>query len=512
MMREQRWRLDAASGSMSFDEGLERPPSRRLRVLWLENTLDCRMWGYYCDIKKAMERLHDLCVPYRTELCQGTATNPFVPDVAIVGPRYSINVNTEDDPVGFDRLRFARVPLLVLQNKMYVPNGWREIVGNVTAKLQWVRAAGAAAAFTWITRHHTFTQLSGVPHHWMPFGVDVATYAVRPGAFGKEAQPYDVGFTGASGADKYPLRSSMLREIQSMNVSGFFGTWSQTALNRNDPHAWKAGDHADYAVRIARARIWLSTTGPSQLVGTRYFEILASGTTLLMCNRPKPGEWVYDGLFEDGVHVVMFDDVADLHVKVLQYLRNESARQKIVTAAYELTRRIHSWDARARFITRVAEMAILRQQSTASTVGYVPPPKARSANDSSYVGCFLTRLGQESAALRQPLRSRNARRLHRYTVASCEAACSQRGVRTRAHTRARGDFASSGNNYAALVGGGFTTGNGHTLAKCMCAAPNLTRADGWRRRPDAECSTVCSLHDARPCGGYRAVALFRPPA
>ena len=33
---------------------------------------------------------------------------------------------------------------------------------------------------------------------------------------------------------------------------------------------------------------WLSTTGPADLVGTRYFEVMSTGTTLCLCNR-MPG-------------------------------------------------------------------------------------------------------------------------------------------------------------------------------------------------------------------------------
>ena len=491
MRRIDRVSKDVAAGLLPFDAVDSSASPRRLRILWLENTLDCRMWAYYCDIRAAMARLHELCTPHGREMCHGSPSRPFVPDVAIIGPRYSINIVSADDHVGFNRHLFPRLPLLVLQNKMYQPRGWREIVGDLTAKLAWVRAAGAAAAFTWLTVHHNFTRISGVPHHWMPFGVDAARYSARRGSFGAEAQPFDVGFTGASGADKYPLRNALLQAMQTMNVSGFFGTWSQTALHRKDPRAWKAGDHDTYVAQIARSRIWLSTTGPRDLVGTRYFEILASGTTLLMCNRPAPGLWVYDGLFEDGVHVVMFDGVEDMKTKVLQYLRDETARRRIVTAAHELAKTIHSWDARARFITRVAEAAIRRAQSGGVAAHYEPPHGARPANDSSYLGCFLQRQNAESG-LHEPPNSRNKRKLRRYTVASCEAACAWGNGRLR---------------FAALVGGGFTTGNGHIHARCMCASA-LSPVDGWRRRPDAECATTCSLHDARPCGGHRAFALF----
>ena len=43
--------------------------------------------------------------------------------------------------------------------------------------------------------------------------------------------------------------------------------------------------------------------------------------------------------------------------KILLYLRDEAARRRIVTAAAELVRRTHTWDARARLITKAAELA-----------------------------------------------------------------------------------------------------------------------------------------------------------
>ena len=496
--------LDRAAGLLSFDQLASYSPPRRLQVLWIENSLDCRMWSYYCDIRKAMAELHDLCTPRGATICLGTSK--FVPDVAVVGPRYSINIGSEDDSVGFDRSLYANVPLLVMQNKMYTPQGWKEIVGNATAKLAWARAAGATAAFTWLTRHREFTRLSGVPHHWLPFGVDMGIFGANAGKFGAEAQPFDVGFTGASGKDKYPLRAEVLQALQSMkNVSGYYGTWAQTALNRADPRSWKAGNHDTYALQMSKARIWLSTLGPSNIVGTRYFEVIASGTTLLMCNRPRKATsassatstWIYDGLFEDGVHVVMFEDAADLQAKVRRYLRDEPARRRIVQNAHALAQKIHSWGSRARFISRVAEQAIESARAfPAKAPQYVPPRDALFANHSSYVGCYMRRDKTEIGLL-EPPRSRNKRKLWRYTVASCQAACKNRWGRAA---------------YAALLGGGFATGNGHTLARCMCAARGASTGaplPGWERQSDLHCATTCSLHDNRPCGGHREHAFFR---
>ena len=485
MQSAQRHALDAAAGLLSFDDLAGFRP-RRLRVLWVENSLDCRTWAYYCDLRASMALLHDVCTPWRGgRNClgdRGRKGKAWVPDVAVIGPRYAINTNFADEAVGFDRAAHARLPLLVVQNKMYVPSGYREIVGNRTAKLEWVSAAGAVAAFTWLTQHREFTALSGVPHHWLPFGVDGARFGRYRGITDVGSQPFDVGFTGASGSDKYPLRSQVLDAIRSMNVKAYLGTWKQTALNRADNASWQAGTHDEYARNIARSRMWVSTTGPSQLVGTRYFEVLASGTTLLLCNRPQRGEWVYDGLFEDGEHVVMFDDVSDLTVKITRILRNETERLRIVKNAHGRAHQLHTWDMRARFITKVAEEAI-RQTPNRSPYYTSPSSLSRASLDVVHVGCFAPPKGTR---LLDPTASRNKRKLYRYTVRSCQRAC------------AGADFG--------LQGGGFVTGNGHAWGKCVCVERGADRT--WQRRPSHTCTSSCNLHDSRPCGGKSTFALY----
>jgi hypothetical protein len=51
-------------------------------------------------------------------------------------------------------------------------------------KLEWARQVGAAAAFTWLTRHHEFTARAGVRHHWLPFAADASLYGQHAGEFG----------------------------------------------------------------------------------------------------------------------------------------------------------------------------------------------------------------------------------------------------------------------------------------------------------------------------------------
>ena len=379
--------LNRAEGTLSFDL-LASAPTRRLRVLWLENRLDCGLWSYYCELRNAMAELHELCTPSPSRTCLGEG---FAPDVAVVGPRFSINIPMPNETLGFARSRLNRLPLLIIvrrpsrtaasaaasaplaphasrlaqhasrstpqasrwrcsprprqQNKMYTPNGWREIVGSLDAKLSWAKATGAVGAFTWIHpgRSREFSRRSGVAHHWLPFAFDPAVFARHANAAARVPQPIDVGFTGASGLDKYPQRAAVLQTIResartattrppprhaahhvsrtpslpaswrpgpralftvttclrrAVNVSAYLGTWMQMTLNRKNNQSWKALSRKGYARTLASTKVWVSTTGPSELVGTRYYEVLASGTTLLLCNAPASPS-VYDGLFEE---------------------------------------------------------------------------------------------------------------------------------------------------------------------------------------------------------------------
>ena len=157
----------------------------RWNVLWIEGKLDCRTWTYYCDIRGAMAAMHRV-VRQREAVVTATGAceyNESEFDLIVVGPRYSGYVFRDSEPLGISRAQLAKVPLIVLQNKMYESHG--EYTGDVRSKLQWAANLGAAAAFTWIgaSAAHNFSRRSGVPHHWMPFGVNEQLYGSFAGNF-----------------------------------------------------------------------------------------------------------------------------------------------------------------------------------------------------------------------------------------------------------------------------------------------------------------------------------------
>eukprot|EP00908_Phaeocystis_cordata_P017075 Transcript_2841.p1 GENE.Transcript_2841~~Transcript_2841.p1 ORF type:complete len:483 (+),score=23.40 Transcript_2841:84-1532(+) len=470
----------------------------RLRVLWLENRLDCRVWAYYCELRRAFRAMHNV-----SDWASAHKDRAADPQLIVVGPRFTTNLHTADTALGVSRQRYANVPLVVLQNKMYTSA--TEFTGNLEAKLEWTRAVGAAAAFTWLTRHEEFTQRSGVRHYRLPFAADAAMYGKFAGNY--SSQEWDVGFTGSS-SKKYAFRQRVLATLRKMRgIRPFLKSWSQVTASHDDQ--WNRLSRLGYVKQVASTKIWVSTTGPDWIVGTRYFEVLMSGTTLLLCNRPPANVTTYSGLFEDGVHVVMFDGMADLQSKVRQYLDDEPARRRIVGAAHKLALSTHRWEDRAAFMTRVAHRAI--ELHPPGTPWFSRPASKPAVALSPPVGCFveepslMERARKGGAATRRRARDNSTRVLvelkrpashmgpyrHGFGVDDCESAC-------------------AAYPHYGLLAGGFTSGDAHRRASCYCGRPGVLRAL-LRHKSPRRCASTCSLRDERPCGGPGAISLYTPP-
>lgn len=439
-----------------------------------------------------MGRLHELLTV--DQALTGVGGDP---DLIVAAPRFATGLMFETDALGVSRQRFAHVPLLLIQNKMYAPTVM-EFVGKLEGKLRWAKAVGAAAAFTWLsTRHLEFTKRSGVAHHFMPFAADTRLFGKYADEYrGEGKQPFDVGFTGAADR-KYPVRHMVLRTLLALkNVTSFVGTWGfspgrsrmEPATNGSQFKTFGTGSTLSreaYAEQIARTKMWISTTGPDFIVGTRYFEILASGSTLLLCNRPPRGVQVYDGLIEEGVHAAFFSGVDELRAQIWRYQQDEPARLRIVDAAAQLARRLHSWDARARFMTQVAQEAM--RQHPPGEPWYRPPSEHRAR--APLAGCFTHRqlLLMQIGAERTRPKVYGNKYSAGYNVSDCVRTCRHEGW-----------------HYAGLLCGGLCSGDIHSRAHCFC----LRALPSQRRLGEGVCGGTCSLHDDRPCGSRTVMAVY----
>ena len=107
----------------------------------------------------------------------------------------------------------------------------------------------------------------------------------------------------------------------------------------------------EYAHLLACSKICLTTTGPADLVGTRYFEIMAGNRSLILCNYMNKN--VYGDMLIDGFNCVMFSSLEEYFEKVNYYLTHENERLKIVKNAHEYFIQNLTWNKQIVNVTNI---------------------------------------------------------------------------------------------------------------------------------------------------------------
>lgn len=266
-----------------------------------------------------------------------------------------------------DGIENCDIPKAVLLNKEYG--------GGLGSKLGWIKDINADFAFTYHHDHEMFEKLTGVSFYHLPFAADPKIFK----DYGEEYE-YDIGFTGGLGHVEtnnwetqckfgdfapFPAKGQGWSHDLRKQVKDAHETWNDINFYFSNH---KHDNTISYAKSINTAKIWLSTTGPVDIVGTRYYEVMLTNTTLLMCNRSNK-MWcfdencnrrdkdvnVYENLFEENKHYVAFETPEEFKEKVLFYKNNESARLKIVHNAYDHVMKNHTWEKRAEKFLNVAE-------------------------------------------------------------------------------------------------------------------------------------------------------------
>ena len=329
--------------------------------------------SYYKSTKQQLKKLHDVCVPdMLSKAYDGAAvpkygTNPWGPrlrkrcgsgdayDVIVLGWSYT-NHGPPPLPLLQDLPGLtsggAYPPVAVIINKEY---HWLDY------KLEWLRTLKPRPVVAF-TAHHSvrnFSEVTGVPFVRVPFAVDDFSKSAQAGtdrAGGERAYTHDFGFSGRFAVTdlSHDWRSMVHARLPELEASGtriFFNGGTKVTLEK-------------YHRQLLATKSWLSTTSAADLVGTRYFDVMTTGTTLLLANGPAS---LYEGILEDGVHAVLFDSVDDLFAKVRKYAspEHEAERHRIVEAAQRLVRERHTYAHRAATITD----AILRKLPTALPSG-----------------------------------------------------------------------------------------------------------------------------------------------
>ena len=98
----------------------------------------------------------------------------------------------------------------------------------------------------------------------------------------------------------------------------------KTFINGSDNVRRRMRSTASYAAKIAKSKMWLSTTGPLHDMSSRYFEVSGSGAICLTNKIPDE----YSHIFKHGENVIEFNEDCS---NLLDILADTIANQSLLT-------------------------------------------------------------------------------------------------------------------------------------------------------------------------------------
>lgn len=260
---------------------------------------------------------------------------PFEPDLICFAAGWELEDPSVPafDPHPAIKISKTNIPSVMILNKEYK---------KLDKKLGFIYDNAIRLVFTAHHHYNLWQECVGVPFVHFPFAVEPKLFK----DYG-EAKRYAVGFSGRLHEQWIDVRvrirerlfpQNLIKAPRYWHIRIFWpGRWQRLpSWLRRLPRG------EDYARAMNRSRMWIATPSAIELVGTRFYEVMAA-RTLLFCSRSA----AYAGLFEDTKHCVMFNpDLSDFDEKLFYYLEHEDERQAIVDEAYTHVRTNHTWDRR----------------------------------------------------------------------------------------------------------------------------------------------------------------------
>ena len=303
-----------------------------MRALFCEHPSKSLRGGYcsyYGEIYHALNEVFD--IEFRNFIPRKTSEFDNY-DLAFLG--FGHTDCSEGKPASL--IRDSDVGVFPILNKEYT---------GLRNKLDWIREMQANAALT--VHHDTeeYSQYTGIPFHRIMWSANQKVFK----DYG-EGYTSDLFFSGVT----RPEQTENLRErvLSEMTRLSDYKLEINARSHRNN-YAGTIYSDEDYARKLASSKICFITTGPSDLVGTRYFEVMSGNKSLILCNRMN--EVVYGDMLVDGYNCVMFSTVDEFFDKAEYYLNNEEERMKIVNTAYKVFLERQTWSERAKQIRKIIE-------------------------------------------------------------------------------------------------------------------------------------------------------------
>ena len=286
--------------------------------------------SYYSEIYYALSKVFD--IDFKNFIPRKTSEfNDY--DFVILG--FGHTDCSEGKPLSL--IRDSDVGIFPILNKEYT---------GLKNKLDWIKEMQANAA---LTVHHDikyYSEYTSIPFHRIMWSANEEQFKDYGGDY-----KHDLFFSGVTRPEQSDnLRERVLLELDRLN--GQLGNFINARSYRNN-YAGTMFTDDEYARYLSDSKLCLVTTGPADLVGTRFFEIFAGNRSLVICNRMD--EKIYGDMIIDGVNCVMFSTVDEFYEKAQYYLDNENERIRIVNNAYKIFNERLTWSYRTKEIKKIIE-------------------------------------------------------------------------------------------------------------------------------------------------------------
>jgi len=218
---------------------------------------------------------------------------------------------------------------------------------NLDKKINFVKNNSFDAAFTAHHDYDKYSRQTQTSFYRLPFAANSDVFKDY-----ELQKTIDIGFSGNM-FNKGVYKETNIMGNYFKNIRERVYTELQKSKYGNLDIWWNSNSGQylygkEYGKLINSAKIWLNTPSAIKIVGTRFYEVIAS-KTLLFC---RECDVAYEGLgFDDGQTCVTFkSDLSDFEEKLFYYLKNEGEREKIVSRAYKMFIENHTWQHRAKFV------------------------------------------------------------------------------------------------------------------------------------------------------------------
>lgn len=302
---------------------------KNLNICYFENKTS-EKYVYYQDIKNSIKKQCSKFAEINSleNLSESINQLRFIPDALVIGFGA-----TDIGDKELNDLEKLDIPKFIFLNKEYT---------RLDEKLSWIKRNNFESAFTVLGREEEFSEKSKTEFFRVNFAVNPKIYKTR-----KSNYKYDISFSGVIREEQdNNVRLRVMNEL--FQDSYWYSKKIIFSSHMNN-------SQKDYARHLSQSKVTFSSTGPADIIGTRYFEVMATNKSVLLCNYKDN---IYNDIFTDKVNCLMFEHPSEIKKLFLEFVIPDETRTKILSNAYKNIVENHTWDHRAQEVLNIIGMRI----------------------------------------------------------------------------------------------------------------------------------------------------------